>query len=174
MLVIAQIIGFFGLASHVASFQQKTRGRVLLFLMVGCCFWFIHFSLLGFYTAAVVNLILAIRSFVFYRFKNRDNPLILYGFMMAFIIATILTWQGLISLLPLIACLLSTYAGWQMSAQRIRWFTLPVPLFWLVHNIFAGSIAAVIADTSVFISIIVGLWRHRRGTKLSKTVQDTA
>lgn len=162
MILLAQAIGFLGLTSHVLSFQQKTRGKVLLFTMIGCIFWALHFSLLGFYTAAAVNLVVALRSFVFYRYKNRDNHLLLYGFMIIFIVSTALTWQGMISSLPLVACLISTYASWQMSAQKIRWFTLPVPILWFSHNILAGSIAAMIADTSVFISIVVGLWRYRK------------
>lgn len=174
MMLLAQLIGFFGLASHVLSFQQKTRGKVLLLTMLGCIFWTFHFSLLGFYTAAAVNLIVVVRSFAFYQFENRENPLMLYVFMLIFVVATTLTWQGLISLLPLIACLLSTYSNWQISAQKIRWFTLPAPLFWFTHNVIAGSIAAMIADTSVFVSIIVGLWRYRQTGKHPKTVQDTA
>lgn len=174
MIILAQVIGFLGLTIHVLSFQQKTRGKVLLFTMIGCLFWALHFSLLGFYTAAAVNLVVALRSLVFYKFTNRDNRLMLYGFMAAFVISTIFTWQGIISLLPLAACLLSTYASWQMSAQRIRQLTLPMPMLWFIHNFIAGSIAAMIADTSLFISIVVGLWRYRRGTKPSKTIQDTA
>lgn len=174
MMLLAQAIGFLGVAANVISFQQKTRGKVLFILTIGCFFWTLHFSLMGFYTAAAMSLIASLRFYIFYKYKKRDSNLLLYGFIGLSILLTVVTWQGFISILPFLATAFGTYAAWQMSAQKIRWLTLPTPMFWFAHNIIAGSIAALISDVSVFISIVVGLWRYRQGSGKSKTVQDTA
>lgn len=159
-MLLAQFIGLLGIISHIICFQQSRRGRVLFIMAIGCFFWAIHFTLLGFYTAAAANIIAALRSFVFYKYKKRDSSLVMYGFIAVFLLATVLTWQGPISLFPLLASIFSTYAGWAVSAQKIRWLTLPAPMFWLMHNVTVHSIG-VVSDTLVLISIIVGLYRHR-------------
>ena len=174
MMLVAQLVGFLGLASHVLSFQQARRGRVLLLTMIGCVFWATHFLLLGFYTAAVINIVVAVRSYVFFKYKDRRTNKLLYGFILFCVASTIATWQGSVSLLPLAATTISTYASWQMFAQRIRWLTLPVPILWLAHNAVAGSVPAMIADVSVFVSIAVGLWRHRHTGKSAKVVREMA
>lgn len=172
MIIIAQLIGLFGLISHVMSFQQSRRGRVLVLLMVGCIFWAVHFLLLGFYTAAVLNLIAAVRSWVFYKFKDRTNKTLLNMFLLILIVSTLVTWQGPISVLPLLASVFSTYASWGVSAQTIRWLTIPSPVLWFVHNVFAGSIG-VIADSMVLSSILVGLYRHRNTRERTDVVLKT-
>lgn len=174
IFLLAQLIGFFGLACHVICFQQSKRGGVLLFTMLGCVFWATHFLLLGFYTAALINLLVAVRSFVFYEVKSHRSDTLLYVFTSLFVVSTLMTWQGPISLLPLAAVIISTYAAWQLSAQKIRWITLPTPVIWFVHNAIAGSIPAMISDASIFTSIVVGLRRYRQKPRAVKTVQDAA
>ena len=173
MIWLVQAVGVLGIVSHVASFQQSRRSRVLLLLMLGCVFWTVHFGLLGFYTAAAANLVAAVRSYVFYAYKRRENNWVLYGFIAAIAAVAVLTWQGPMSLLPFVASLFSTYGGWSASAQRIRWLTLPAPLFWLAHNVLARSVG-VVSDVVVLMSIVVGLYRHRGTLERTDTVQKSS
>jgi len=172
MILLAQLIGLLGLFSHVMSFQQKRRGRVLVLLMVGCIFWTIHFFLLGFYTAAVLNLIAAVRSWIFYKYKDRTRTTLLNTFLLALLISTLLTWQGPISMLPFLASVFSTYASWGVSAQTIRWLTIPSPILWFAHNVVAGSVG-VIADSAVLASILIGLYRNRNVRERTDIVRAT-
>ena len=173
MIWLAQAIGLLGFAAHLLSFQQSRRGRLLVLYVVGAIFWTIHFILLGFYTAAAMNAIAALRSYVFYKYKKRDNNLLVYIFMAVLVVVTAFTWQGYISLLPLIASLISTYASWAESAQKIRWLTLPAPIAWFTHNIQVGSIGAV-ADTTVFVSILIGLFRHKDTQEKTDTTKKSS
>lgn len=129
----------------------------------------IHFILLGAYTAAAINVIAAIKSYVYYRNKRRDSwaiPVIFTGIL---VLSTAVTWQGIISLLPFMAGLIGTYALWMASAQRIRWLMLPGSLFWIVHNILVVSPTAVASDMINIGSILLGLWRHRRVSTVKKS-----
>ena len=171
IVIIAHIIGVVGLILFAFSFQAATAKRLLLLRILAGVAMAVHFVLLGAYTAAAVNLIAAIKTLIYYRVTRRDSWAIPVIFTGVLLISTSLTWQGIISLLPFAAGLISTYVLWIGSSQRIRLYMLPVSLLWITHNIIVLSPAAIMSDIINISSIIVGLWRHRAARK--DTVQKT-
>lgn len=171
LLIVTHAIGAVGLILFALSFQAATAKRLLLLRVLAGVAMAVHFALLGAYTAAAVNLIAAIKTFIYYRVTRRDSwavPVIFTGILL---ISTSLTWQGGISLLPFAAGLISTYALWLSSSQRIRMYMLPVSFLWITHNILVMSPAAIISDIINITSIIIGLQRHR--DTRTRTVQKT-
>lgn len=169
-LVIAHTIGVIGLVFFALSFQYSSPRRLLYLFVLGGVAMTVHFALLGVYTAAIINLIMAARAYVYYQSKRRDSWAIPTIFAGVLLVATALTWQGYISLLPAMAGLISAYALWSDSSQHIRWFMLACSLFWITHNIIVVSPVAVVSDMISIISIIIGLWRYRR---YRNTIQKT-
>ncbi|MGE5473879.1 MAG: YgjV family protein [Ignavibacteriales bacterium] len=158
---IIQAIGFAGLLFAVLSFQNKQRKNILLCQIIGSIFYIFHFLLLGAITGSIMNLIGAVRSYVFYnREKKWASKLIwLYIFLFLVIIGALFTWKNNFSILPMIAMCVSTVSFWMKNPKYIRLIMLLSPPCWLTYNIVSGSIPGVMTEIFVFISLITGIIR---------------
>lgn len=156
--LIIQIIGFFGLLFVVISFQKNKRSFTLLSQLVAASFFTVHFFLLNAFTAAAMNLTSASRAYVFnLRESNKwiNSPITMYMFIALFWIAGLLTWQGLISILPILSMTLECFALWSRDTRRLRWIFLSARPGWMIYNYLVGSYAGL--ATEAFIVGSLGL-----------------
>lgn len=133
---------------------------MLLVGMSACALWSVHFLLLGAATGAVMNLIGAARAFAFYKVEpTKRNRWILWSFLSLLAIATALTWQGIISLLPFAGSAANVIAYWQKQPKTIRRFALATPPPWFIYNVISGSYPGMIVEVLKMTSNIVGQYR---------------
>ncbi|MBE6782890.1 MAG: YgjV family protein [Ruminococcaceae bacterium] len=161
LLTIGQIIGFIAMAIIVISYQQKSHKHILTFQMVSGLLFTVHYILLGAYTGAIMNLLGAFRSLVY---ANRGKkwasgvvwPIV---FSIGFLISGIFTWNGIFSIFPMIAMLMSSVVLWIEQPKINRMFSLPTSTCWLIYNIKEMSIAGIVTEVFVLTSIIIGILR---------------
>jgi hypothetical protein len=122
--------------------------------------WTVHFFLLGAVTGASMNLIDGTKCFVFYRNKPTSrNRWLLYSFISVAVLATALTWQGIISLLPLSGSALGSIAYWQKKPKYIRRLGFLTSPPWLVYNVISGSYPGIAVEILIMGSNVVGQYR---------------
>jgi hypothetical protein len=160
--LVAQGIGMVALVFAILSFQNNRRNLILLFLGIAQMFFIFHFSLLGVWTAAAMNVVGSTRTF-FFIFKGRrkwmDGNIVMYIFICLFLIAGFLSWQNWLSILPITAMIIETIGLWQKNTRRIRFIVfIPHPV-WLVYNFIHGSYPGVLAEIFVLTSLITGIIR---------------
>ena len=167
--LIAQSIGFAGLICGILSFQNKERKGILFFLILSSMAYFFHYMLLGALTGSVLNLIGAVRNYVFYqREKDWANKKIwLYLFIGIYLLSTFYTWKNYFSLLPLVAALIGSVSLWLKNPKYTRMIMLTTPPCWFTYNLVSGSIPGLLTEVFNFTSIIVGIVRFdiRDGSK---------
>lgn len=159
--LIAQIIGFFGLICCMTAYQMKTQKKIVTVQIVSCTFFTIHFLMLGAYTGALMNFIAAVRSVVF---ANKDkkwgksNWWIVF-FSLVCIVAVAFSWEGAKSLLPMAGMVLTTISWGIEKANLVRLISLPSSPLWIVYNFISSSMAGVLTEVFVMISIITAMIR---------------
>ncbi len=163
----AQLSGVAALAIVVLSYQGGTQRRILFLQICGSVLFTIHFGLLGALTGAAINAVSMLRAVTFHRYGTRQQrpswlPVVIGAL---FIAAGIITWQGVLSILPIAAMLISTYGFWQRDAQRLRAIAIGSPPLWLVYNVAIGSLPGIATELLNLMSIGTGLWRYRRNKK---------
>ena len=167
---IVQLIGFVALGVSVLVYQFNTRKQILMILSWSSLLFSIQFFLLGAYSGAVLNLINIARNYAFQRYRYRAwSVIVLWGFIMIFSIATALTWQGPLSLLPAIGMISGAFANWQPKAKHIRLLSLISPPAWFVYAVAVHSYAGMVAEVLILSSILVGMYRLDRGSKKVST-----
>ena len=145
LFMYAQVMGLCGLAVSLAVFQMNKRRQMLRLGVIAALLYTVQFAMLGAYTAAVMNCIGALRTFVFMNVRPRAaNCWILGVFMVVAIVATMMTWHGVASMLALVASMCGGIASWQRHPSTIRRYTLSASLLWLVHNILTGAMVGVV------------------------------
>lgn len=157
---IAQAFGIIGMALSIVSFQcRKNKIFFIMQAASGACFA-INFLLLGSTTAAFLNFINIFRGWAFgFAPKKLRTPFaILTGVL--YVVSTVLTYDGLLSLLVLAAQLVGTTVMWTDSGTVIRVAQLAfVSPAWLTHNIICGSLGAILCEIFAITSTVISLIR---------------
>jgi len=169
VLDLTQAIGFVATICVLLSFQQKTRARILIWLLLGQILFAAHFGLLGAFTAVVTNVVAIARGAVYYCKPTQawaKSKLWLYVFIGLMAVGGFLTWEGWYSVLVLGAMMIETIGLWSDKPRTIRWVMLLIRPIYFTYSLVVGSYAGMTADVIFSISIIIGMIRFDR-TKAS-------
>jgi len=161
---IAQAISIIGMALSILSFQCKENKKFFITQAAsGACFA-VSFLLLGSTTAAVLNFINILRGWVFgFAPKRLRSPLAL-AVGAAYIVSTILTYDGWLSALVLAAQIVGTAVMWTDNGKVIRIAQLAfVSPAWLTHNIICKSVGAILCEIFAITSTVISLVRFGSG-----------
>lgn len=158
--IISQIIGVIAIIFSLSIYQVNKRQSMLLLSLVAALLFSLHYWLLGAATGAALNLLAVGRCYVFYKVKpSHSNRWIVYLFIGLDIFVGALTWQGLISLLPMAGSIGGIISGWQQRPKLIRRYALIPPPLWFVYSMLSGSIPGMFIGVFRFISNLVGQYR---------------
>lgn len=161
MGIIIQLIGGLGILASIISFQCKKHNFVLLFRTLNEFLFAIQYFLLGAYTGMAMNLVGCIRNIIFTKqiSKHKKTTVGVILFSVLFTVFGIVTWQGLKSVLIIIAKILSTLAYGNKNTSFVRKTILISSTGWLVYNLLVFSIAGVLCEAFTLTSIIIGIIR---------------
>ncbi len=153
--MIFSILAFLAL---VISICIKERKKSLCVQSLNCLFEAVYDFIISAYTGAVLSIINFIRTFIFIN-KNKINKKI-YLFILIFfegiiIINCLVTWNGLISLLPTIGSIIRTYCLWQSNMRLVRISGITTGIFYGIYYIFYQSWFMVLGD---LILLVVGIY----------------
>jgi len=133
---------------------------MLLLGLTACLLWSAHFYLLGAMTGSAMNLMAAGRFCVYYKVKpSKHNRWIMWTFMGLTALATAITWQGLISLLPFIGTASGVLAFWQKKTKYIRRLALVSSPPWFIYAAIVGSYPGMVAEAMLLGSNFIGQYR---------------
>lgn len=159
--IIIQSIGGIGLLCAVIAFQCKQHKNVMLFRTLNEIFFGIQYFCLASYTGVAMNLIGSVRNIIFaIRVKKEKSTLIwqiLFSFM--FIVIGLLTTKGIVSVMVILAKVVTTIAYSLKNTKYIRLLTLPTSICWLVYNIVCNSFAGILCEAFTICSIITAIIR---------------
>lgn len=159
--IIIQLIGGIGLLCAVIAFQCKQHKNVMLFRTLNEMFFAVQYFCLASYTGVAMNLIGSVRNIIFaIHVKKEKSTLIwqiLFSFM--FIVIGILTTNGIVSVMVILAKVVTTIAYSLKNTKYIRLLTLPTSICWLVYNIVCNSFAGILCEAFTICSIITAIIR---------------
>lgn len=165
----AQIVMLLAFIVMISSFWCKKRENILRLQILSSVLFVTQYILLGAYTGALMNFISIGRAYIFGK-KNEcksnskikwGSNWILFGFVAAFIIASIATWDGVISIMALMATLVYTFAMWADKPQYIRLGSNIASVFWFTYNFFVGGYVGCVTETILFSSNTVAIIKNR-------------
>lgn len=164
MDIIAQLIGFIGIGANIIIYQQKSRGRLLLWKLISDALWLLHYLFMGAYSAAVVAVIGMMRESVFMNRHKKwaQSPLWLVLFLVIAAGSAVLTWKNAFSLLPAIASMIAVISFWIGKPRLSRVLAFPISLSMLTYDISVGSIAGIGNELFTMTSSVVGILRLDR------------
>lgn len=157
LFVLSQILIGIAICSDVVSFQLKKRSHTVSCLLVSCVFISLHFMCLGHWTAAYLGII-AIARFSISIFSTSN--IFLGIFITATVVVSIFTYEGLLSILGCTGAIFSTVASFSKADKLLRQLMFISTIFWIMHNVIAGSPGAVAMEIIFISSNVVGYYRY--------------
>ncbi|MDQ7251298.1 YgjV family protein [Dongia sedimenti] len=139
----------------------RTRGVMLATQLAALALLSLHYALLGVTTAAIVNGLGALQLMACLAFGTHPRLRMLgYGLAGLMIALSIVTWQGLISLLSTTGNVVIAIGRLQVKADRMRLLVLAGTPFWILHDLIIAS-PVVLADTlCLLVGLAALLWRN--------------
>ena len=168
---IAQILGCIAMLWGFAMYAFHRRGSILLAKLVSDALWVGHYALIGAASGAWINGVNAIREGVFYYKGKRWASHLFWPFLFLFLnlVLTVLSWQGAISLLPVLGSSLNVLGLWCSDTKHLRMVTVPALSAWLTYSALVGSLWGVLVSSASICSAVYALCRdwiaqHRKRT----------
>jgi len=125
----------------------RTRSKMLTTYIGNNLGFGVHYALLGQWTAVAMNGLMVVQSVVAIWLVRWPRLRWVYFTLMPVLAATsLVTWQGLPSLLAAVATTLSTIGRMQSNDIVLRVLLLSSIPFWTAHDLVIGSLPGLIAD----------------------------
>lgn len=171
--LIIQALAVIAFAGFTASFYFPKRNQILFGQVIFLLIWSLHFILIHAPTGAIMLFLGAVRSGVFYfkpKYKILDSKIVLYCFFLILTVASLLTWQGWYSILPLIAVIFVSIAHWQIDVNKLRLICIPSTFFWFFYDLIVKSYGSMISEVIMLILIIVSLLVYSKKKSVFKFI----
>ena len=161
--ILVQSVGWVALICSAISFQQKKRVGILLWQATATLVSSIYLFLLGAYEGACLDLLGFVAKMTFSKGgKVLGVSLGVWRivFLGAMLVAGILTWADIYSLLAILASCLSLLALSMKSPTKIRLISLLVGPCWIVYNLVYGAYPSILMECIALTSIIIAIVRY--------------
>lgn len=166
--IIVQAIGFIGIALNIWAVQFNKHWQIVLIKTFGALAFVVQYLLLKAWTGAAMDSLGIIRNiiFIFAVQKGKSTKPWVIVFVALTAVIGVFTWEGLISILAIVAKLLSTVSYGINNAHKIRMINLPSSGCWLVYNTLHFSLAGLLNEILVITSIVIAEVRlHKQKRK---------
>ncbi len=175
--IISQIVTVVYYAILSLSYLLKDRTKILTANFVAHIGQTTAMAMLNGYTGAAMSVIMLFRDVTLLIQETRKSKgkeiskkldvIILIITVILIITLTIFTYDGPLSLLSVIATLVTTFALWQKDVKTYKILGLIAGILWLAYNIFIMSIMGIILELILVICSAVG---YIKDIKKEKTI----
>lgn len=157
VFVISQILVAIAIMFDLLSFQFKDRRKIVSCLFCAGILISAHFALLEQWTATSLMVIATIRylTSIF-----STSVKLMFTFAIGSMLATVITYSGITSVLSGIASIFQTAAAFNRDDRRLRELMIVGTSFWLIHNYLIGSPTAVLMESLFICSNLIGYYRY--------------
>ncbi len=144
-----QLIGIIAWLLIVISYYRKDTNRILAFQIISTVLWCLHYFFLGAYSGLFICIFEVVRDSLYYKTDEDDN--IFLGSIPIYIIYGIVTFSGIVELLPIFS---STIDGYTLTKKRnvvILGAAISYTI-WIIYDIAVKSYSGALTDGIVVLS----------------------
>jgi len=156
IFAVSQVLVAFALLIEGTAMQMKHKHHLLVLLSMSCLLNSIHYFLLDQATAGFIFLLSSVRFLINLRWQSFKLAAL---FLSVNVVVTMLTYNGVLSILGLCATLFITTSGF-CKDRAMRILMIVGGLIWLIHNVILMSPIAILLELCFVISGALGFYRH--------------
>lgn len=157
--IVSQVLGFISLVILcIGYFLQK--GKLLFTQIIGNGINSVSYLLLSSFVGGVGSTICLLRTIIFYIYnkENKKVPLAVFCLILISYVACLFaTWNGYITLFPILCYMLFTISFMMNNEMLIRIFSVIALLFSITYNILIYNVLGYIRNSIELLMIIISL-----------------
>lgn len=155
----------------IMTYQSKSRRNILIFNFCALIATGISYIFLSAYSGLAMVIVAIIRNAIFIIDEKKNGKsdrngikdyIILAILYSISIIFAIFTYNGILSMVSVIATMLYTYSVWQKDTKVYKLLGIPIGIMWIIYNIYIFSIFGIILEVVLAISSIIGYIRENK------------
>ena len=150
-----QLIGLLGFCILVLSFYKKDTVTILTYQITSNFAYTVHYFLLGGLSGAFCSLIGIIRNLVL--IKSDNKKIIIPIFIFVYLLVTIIFYEGIYSLFPMIANFTYLVMLTPKNKKNILTGAIINSIFWILYSIFVSSYVSVVTESILIVSNTIQL-----------------
>lgn len=160
----AQGCGIVGVICFLLSYQIKSNKGLYLMQALGCVAFAVQFVFLNAYSGVLSQIFIIVRNMMLSKYNQWSwvrNKVWVVFFVALAALLTVITWDGPVSIFPMIAMTAGTIGMWTNNAGTIRlvgMFCLSPA--WIIYDILTGAYTAIINELVVAGSAILSIYRY--------------
>ena len=150
-----QLIGLLGFCIVLLSFYKKESKTILLYQVTSNFIYSVHYFLLGGISGAFCCIIGMFRNITL--IKSNKKNIIIPIFITLYLIITLLFYEGVYSILPLLANVIYLIFIAYKDKRILLIVANLSSICWILYSIVVGSYVGAITETILLISNIINL-----------------
>lgn len=161
--IAAQIVGIVAIVIWLISIRQTNMKKITFFQIIANGLYGLQYTILTAFTAAGMNGLSFIRCFITYEYVKRGkqpSKYILIVFSILVLLVGVISYSGLISLIPVIITLGYVYSIWQQNVYVTYVIVLVGAIMWIVYNLLVGAYVTVGGNILEIVFSIVSIKKY--------------
>ena len=157
--LLIQFIGGIGYFLLALSYFKEKKSSILFMQIFAYIFFSIHYYLLNAITGTMCNILGLIVITVIYlvetKQKNKQKKILVIGMIPILMIISLLTYENIYSLFPIIALICSLVSFLADNENTIRGIGIISAIGWLIYAIIYKSYVAIIFEVLTVLSTTI-------------------
>ena len=170
MNYIAYAFGFFAAIITFISTQIKDKKNLLISYVVSYLLFAMNFILIGAGTGGITCLISAIQTIILSNNKHKKEKALILSSIIIF--TGIMTYENLISTLPIMCNLIFIATISNNKMKSIRYLSLISRTFWCIYDFLTGAYLIFLTDYIAGIGIIIAIGKYDISTEGGEKMKD--
>lgn len=159
MLYVSYMFGIIAIVFLIISFQINDKNILFKYQIISSFASFFQYLFIGGLMGALMNLVAGIRNFVFKRYDGKIPVFVLIFFIVLITFLSMLSFDGNISLLPMLAVLNYSFALWTLDLRLIRLVNVFASLLFLIYDVCIFSVTGFILHVLEMSSALISIYR---------------
>ncbi len=161
--IAGQIVSLIALALCIVGFASKRDDRLFVLLIFANVAFAAQFALFESWAAAGISALIVLRVMLVRRCKGSWTIMTLM--LVATLAVAAVTWEGWLDAAAIAAGLLGTFGMFMLEGIAMRAFLAAAALCWVVSNALIGSLGGTIAESLIFVTNGITIFRLVRDRK---------
>ncbi|MGD9900938.1 MAG: YgjV family protein [Spirochaetales bacterium] len=175
MSIASEIAGLIAVILCVVAIQFKDKTKLLFLQTLTNIFKVLSLVFVSAFAGAYSQFVGLLRKFWFFKNsrKHHKNKITSLVFFLALeIVVAAFTWEGLITVLPILGIWLGTYAIWQDDPYILRYFSFLGALSFAIYGILNSTVMNTLSEVFEMVSVVVSLIRFHYEGKKQKSLEN--
>lgn len=169
--ILSQVFIIISYVLLIITYQLNNRKKILICNFVAMIATGISYIFLSAYSGLAMTFVAIIRNIIFIIDEKKNGKtdknstkdyIILTILYIISIIFGIFTYNGILSMMSVVATMLYTYSVWQKDTKIYKILGIFVELIWIIYNIYIFSIFGIILEVVLAISAIIGYIKENK------------